>query len=76
MCVALAKGTTLPSAIHLALQLGFQEVIFETDSLLVYNTWKSHHGHLPYLASVLHDFTTLSSVFDSFVLFDVCSMTT
>ncbi|XP_057452348.1 uncharacterized protein LOC130744175 [Lotus japonicus] len=63
--VKIAEAMAIRWAMRIAIDLGFKEVMFETDNLSVVKVWSSFSSQLSYLASILSDCVVLSSSFNS-----------
>ncbi|XP_057444370.1 uncharacterized protein LOC130736572 [Lotus japonicus] len=69
--VKVAEAMAIRWAMHIALDLGFKEVTFETDNLSIVKAWSSFSSQLSYLTSIVSDCVVLSSSFNSCSLIHV-----
>lgn len=64
--VAMAEAMGVRWAMQLALELGFRDVMFETNSLTVYNNWSRPGDNRSYLGAAIADCVFMSCYFASF----------
>lgn len=64
----MAKDLALRRDLEVALELGFQEMVVETDNAVVYGAWAVVANDRSYLAAVVRDCVVLSRSFHSFDL--------
>lgn len=55
----------------MVVELGYKEVLLQTDCLMVYSAWTSPHGNHSYLASIIAGCLLLYRSFVSFQLLHV-----
>ena len=68
LCAAVAKSLALRWALNMALDLGFMQVQFETDNLMILNAWKRNTMRISYVASIIWECISISLCFMSFSL--------